>query len=128
MIKLFPKFRSLQVRFSGATINAVVGGNGPPLLLLHGWPQNLFEWHRIAPQLAKNFTVIATDLRGYGASSKPADADKHFAYSKRAMALDQVEVMRQLGFARFAVVGHDRGGREAHSQALAVPEIGARGV
>lgn len=125
---LFPGFRSRQLQTSGATINAVIGGEGPPLLLLHGWPQNLLEWHRVGPQLAKDFTVVATDLRGYGASSKPSDVDDHFAYSKRAMASDQIEVMRQLGFEKFAVVGHDRGGRVLHRMALDHPEQVSRGV
>jgi haloacetate dehalogenase len=117
-IELFPGFRAARIAIADATINAVIGGNGPPLLLLHGWPQNLNEWHHIAPQLAKHFTVVATDLRGYGDSSKPADGENHLGYSKRAMAADQVAVMQQLGFTRFAVVGHDRGGRVAHRMAL----------
>lgn len=115
-------FREQHWKTSGTTIRGFVGGNGPPLLLLHGWPQSLLEWQRVAPLLAKDFTVIATDLRGYGASGKPADGDKHSGYSKRAMAADQVEVMRQLGFERFAVVGHDRGGRVAHRMALDFPD------
>ena len=120
--KYFPGFKTQQFVTSGATISGVVGGNGPPVLLLHGWPQNLLEWHRIAPKLAKEFTVVATDLRGYGASSKPADGENHAGFSKRAMAADQVEVMRQLGFQRFAVIGHDRGGRVAHRLALDFPD------
>jgi haloacetate dehalogenase len=115
---MFEGFKSAQVQTSGATINVVSGGKGPPLLLLHGYPQTHVEWHKIAPALAKEFTVVAADLRGYGDSSKPADGDNHIAYSKRAMALDQVEVMRHLGFGKFAVVGHDRGGRVAHRMAL----------
>jgi haloacetate dehalogenase len=114
----FPGFRTARIATQGATINAVIGGNGPPLLLLHGWPQNLNEWHRIAPQLAKHFTVVATDLRGYGDSSKPDDGEHHTGYSKRTMAADQVKVMQQLGFEQFAVVGHDRGGRVAHRMAI----------
>ena len=120
--KYFPGFKTRQFVTSGATISGVVGGNGPPVLLLHGWPQNLLEWHRIAPKLAKEFTVVATDLRGYGASSKPADGENHAGFSKRAMAADQVEVMRQLGFQRFAVIGHDRGGRVTHRMALDFPD------
>jgi haloacetate dehalogenase len=115
---LFSGFRSSRIETSGASINAVIGGNGPPLLLLHGWPQNLNEWHRIAPRLAERFTVVATDLRGYGQSSKPADGERHAGYCKRTMAADQVEAMKQLGFKKFAVVGHDRGGRVAHRMAL----------
>jgi haloacetate dehalogenase len=117
-LDFFPGFRTARIATAGATINAVIGGNGPPLLLLHGWPQSLLEWHHIAPQLASHFTVVATDLRGYGDSGKPADGEHHAGYSKRAMAADQVEVMRHLGFERFAVVGHDRGGRVAHRMAL----------
>lgn len=117
-VPMFDGFKSVQVQTSGATINVVSGGKGPPLLLLHGFPQTHVEWHKIAPTLAKEFTVVAADLRGYGDSSKPADGDNHIGYSKRAMALDQVEVMSHLGFGKFAVVGHDRGGRVAHRMAL----------
>jgi haloacetate dehalogenase len=104
------------------TIRCRVGGSGPPLLLLHGNPQTHVMWHRIAPALAKHFTVIAADLRGYGQSSKPATTADHEPYSKRAMARDQVAVMRHFGFESFAVVGHDRGGRVAYRMALDHPE------
>ena len=114
----FPGFKRITTKTSGATINFVTAGNGPPLLLLHGYPQTHIEWRDVAPQLAKAFTVVAADLRGYGDSSKPADGENHFNYSKRAMAQDQVEVMASLGFQKFAVVGHDRGGRVAHRMAL----------
>ena len=97
----FPGFKKISVKTSGAIINGVIGGSGPPLLLIHGYPQSHLEWHKIAPLLAKNYTVVATDLRGYGDSSKPADGDDHFGYSKRAMAQDQVEVMENLGFKSF---------------------------
>src|SRR5271154_203764 len=117
-VRLFPGFKAAKIETSGATINVVSGGQGPPLLLLHGAPQSLATWHLIAPQLAKDYTVVAADLRGYGDSSKPADGEKHVNYSKRAMALDGVEVMRHFGFEQFAVVGHDRGGRVAHRMAL----------
>jgi haloacetate dehalogenase len=117
-IPMFDGFKSARVQTTGATINVISGGKGPPLLLLHGYPQTHVEWHKIAPALAKEFTVVATDLRGYGDSSKPADGDNHFGYSKRAMAQDQVEVMSHFGFGKFAVVGHDRGGRVAHRMAL----------
>jgi haloacetate dehalogenase len=115
---LFPGFKPFRSATSGAEINGVVGGSGPPVLLLQGWPQTHLEWRHVAPILAQRFTVVATDLRGYGDSSKPAGGENHAGYSKRAMAQDQVEVMRQLGFERFAVVGHDRGGRVACRMAL----------
>ena len=95
-----------------------MGGHGPPLLLLHGHPQTHMMWHKIAPRLAQDFTVVAADLRGYGDSSKPPTAPDHAPYSKRAMARDQVAVMEQLGFERFFVAGHDRGGRCAYRLAL----------
>lgn len=114
----FPGFRRATAKTSGATINFVTAGSGPPLLLLHGYPQTHIEWRDVAPQLAKKFTVVTADLRGYGDSSKPADGENHLNYSKRAMAQDQVDVMASLGFQRFAVVGHDRGGRVAHRMAL----------
>jgi haloacetate dehalogenase len=117
-LRFFPGFKAFKVQTSGATINGVVGGQGPPLLLLHGAPQTHISWRLVAPQLATNYTVVAADLRGYGDSSKPPDGENHANYSKRAMALDQVEVMRHFGFDRFPVVGHDRGGRVAHRMAL----------
>lgn len=95
-------------------ISYQIGGNGPPLLLLHGFPQTKVIWHRVAPELAKHFTVVATDLRGYGDSSKPHGKEDHSSYSKRVMASDQSQVMNQLGFQEYGVVGHDRGGRVAH--------------
>jgi haloacetate dehalogenase len=103
----------------GVAIRTRVAGDGPPLLLLHGYPQTHACWHRVAPRLvAAGFTVVLTDLRGYGDSSKPASTPDHAPYAKRAMAADQVAVMRALGHARFAVAGHDRGGRVAHRMAL----------
>jgi haloacetate dehalogenase len=120
--RFFPAFVRSTVQTSGTTINVVKGGDGPPLLLLHGAPQSHVSWRLVAPQLAKQFTVVAADLRGYGDSGKPPDGEGHSNYSKRAMALDQVEVMRHFGFDRFAVVGHDRGGRVAHRMALDHPE------
>ena len=106
---MFEGFKRTRIQTRGATINAVYGGEGPPVLLLHGYPQTLAMWHRAAPRLAKRFTVAATDLRGYGDSSKPPGGEDHAGYSKRAMANDQVEAMEVLGFDRFALVGHDRG-------------------
>lgn len=102
-------------------INCVVEGSGPPLLLLHGYPQTHMIWHRVVPLLASDFTVVATDLRGYGDSFKPAPGPSDVEYSKRAMAEDQVEVMRALGFPSFFVAGHDRGGRVGHRLALDHP-------
>ena len=116
---LFPGFSRHLVDVGGdVRIAAVVGGNGPPLLLLHGHPQTHAIWHRVAPALARRFTLVAADLRGYGDSSKPAGADDHANYSKRTLAADQVALMRHLGFTRFDVLAHDRGARVAHRLAL----------
>lgn len=106
----------------GVDIHLRVKGEGPPLLLLHGYPQTHVIWHRMAPALAADYTVVCADLRGYGDSSKPAGSADHANYSKRAMAADMVAVMAALGFEHFAVVGHDRGGRVAHRMALDHPE------
>jgi haloacetate dehalogenase len=111
---LFPGFAERRISTAGAEINLVIGGHGPPLLLLHGYPQTHAMWHKIASRLAEHFTVVCTDLRGYGDSAKPPGEADHRSYSKRAMAQDQVEVMEALGFKRFALAGHDRGGRVAH--------------
>jgi len=114
---MFEGFTTSKVETTGAMIHAVTGGTGPPVLLLHGYPETHTMWHKIAPKLAENHTVVAADLRGYGDSSKPADGENHSGYSKRAMAQDQVEVMHYFGFDKFAVIGHDRGGRVAHRMA-----------
>ncbi|MEA1652776.1 alpha/beta hydrolase [Nitrospirillum sp. BR 11164] len=112
-------FRLVDVAVdTGVTLRAAVGGAGPPLLLLHGHPQTHVTWRKIAPALARRFTVVAADLRGYGDSGKPESDATHAPYSKRAMALDLVLLMRALGHGRFAVAGHDRGGRVAHRMAL----------
>lgn len=121
MTTLFENFDSRRIRTSGAEINLVTAGHGPPLLLLHGYPQTHAIWHKIAPRLAQRFTVVCPDLRGYGDSEKPAGGTAHVNYSKRAMAQDQVEVMHALGFEEFAVAGHDRGGRVAHRMAADHP-------
>jgi len=110
----------------GVSINAVVGGSGPPLLLLHGYPQTHVMWHKVAPVLARRFTVVATDLRGYGDSGKPPTDADHAPYSKRAMGADQLAVMRSLGFDCFFLAGHDRGGRVAHRLALDHPDAISR--
>jgi haloacetate dehalogenase len=115
---LLPGVTEQDIETSEVRIRTALGGSGPPLLLLHGHPQNHLTWHKVAPALAKRFTVVAPDLRGYGDSGKPASTPDHLPYSKRVMARDQVEVMRALGHERFAVVGHDRGGRVAHRMAL----------
>jgi len=114
---MFEGFECRRIETSGTTINARIAGDGPPVLLLHGYPQTHLIWHAVAPRLAETHTVVATDLRGYGDSGRPASDETHAAYSKRAMAADQVEVMQALGFERFAVVGHDRGARVAHRMA-----------
>ncbi len=119
---MFEGFELAHVDTGEATIRSRVGGNGPPLLLLHGNPQTHVMWHRIAPGLAEHFTVVAADLRGYGGSSKPPTTPDHEPYSKRAMARDQVALMRHFGFESFAVAGHDRGGRCAYRMALDYPE------
>lgn len=118
----FPGFRRQTVQTNGTAINLVIGGSGPPVLLLHGYPQTHIEWRKIAPQLAKSCTLVIPDLRGYGDSGKPPAGDNHVNYSKRAMALDQIEVMDKLGFRQFAVVSHDRGARVAHRMALDHPD------
>jgi haloacetate dehalogenase len=122
MSDLFPGFAPRRVATSGAEIHCEVGGRGPPLLMLHGYPQTHAMWHRIAPALARKFTVVCADLRGYGDSSKPDGGPGHVGYSKRAMAADQVELMHELGFMRFKLVGHDRGARVAHRLCLDHPE------
>jgi haloacetate dehalogenase len=116
-MSLFPGFASRKIRTSGATINLKVGGNGSPVLLLHGYPQTHAIWHKVAPQLARDYSVVCADLRGYGDSSKPKGVPGHANYSKRAMALDMVEVMEALGFLKFHLVGHDRGARVGHRMA-----------
>ena len=114
---MFERFETRDVATGGARIHLRIGGSGPPVLLMHGYPQTHVMWHKVAPGLAERFTVVVTDLRGYGDSEKPEKGD----YSKRAMARDQIEAMAALGFDRFAVVGHDRGARVAHRMCLDHP-------
>jgi haloacetate dehalogenase len=112
---LFPGFESLTFPTAeGVAIHAVTGGEGPPLLLLHGHPETHAIWHKVAPALAERFTLVIADLRGYGDSSKPPGGENHVAYSKRVMAHDQLALMQALGHPRFAVMAHDRGARVAH--------------
>ena len=117
-----------NITTSGATINTLVGGEGPPLLLIHGHPETHVTWHKVASQLAKQFTVVLTDMRGYGDSSKPDGGPDHSDYSKRAMGSDQVEVMKSLGFDKFQCVGHDRGGRVLQRMMLDYPDVITRGA
>ncbi len=119
---MFEGFEQQQIVTSGTTINLVVGGSGPPLLLLHGYPQTHVMWHKVAPRLAQQYTVVAADLRGYGDSGKPPSDPEHLTYSKKAMAQDQAEVMMALGFDTFYLAAHDRGARVAHRLTLDYPD------
>lgn len=122
MSSLFPGFEDRRVIVDDdVAIAALVGGSGPPLLLLHGHPQTRAIWHKVAATLAERHTVVLADLRGYGDSSKPAGLPGHENYSKRTMARDQVRLMRSLGFDRFDVLAHDRGARVAHRLAVDHP-------
>jgi haloacetate dehalogenase len=121
-MQFFPGFETIDVDVEGCTIHAVKGGNGPPLLLLHGYPQTHVCWHKIAPVLASSFTVVAADLRGYGDSTKPEGGDNHSAYSKRQMAADMASLMTKLGFDQFSAAGHDRGGRVTQRLAQDFPD------
>ena len=121
-----PPFEDQDVDVDGTRIHATVGGAGPPVLLLHGYPQTHRMWHRVAPGLTDRHTVVLADLRGYGDSSRPASTADHASDSKRAMAEDQVGLMRELGFETFAGVGHDRGARVAHRLCLDRPDAVTR--
>ena len=114
----FPGFKVIDTQIHGHNMHAVVGGTGPALLLLHGYPQTHVMWHLVATQLAQSFTVVAADLTGYGASGKPVTDASHTPYSKRAMGNDLLALMNHLGFTSFRIVGHDRGGRVAHRMAV----------
>jgi haloacetate dehalogenase len=115
---MFGGFETASVDVGETTIFIRRRGNGPPLLLLHGFPQTHVMWHRVAPALAEEFTVVCADLRGYGASGKPPSQPDHAPYAKRAMARDMVRMMEAQGFLRFSVAGHDRGARVAYRMAL----------
>jgi haloacetate dehalogenase len=119
---MFEGFSVHELATERGAIHARVGGSGPPLLLLHGYPESHLMWHSAAPLLAERFTVVATDLAGYGDSFRPPPAADHAPHSKRAMALDQAQAMAALGYKRFAVAGHDRGGRVAYRMALDRPD------
>jgi len=119
---LFPGFEHHSIDTEGATIHCLTGGSGPPLVLLHGYPQTHVCWHRIAPALAEHFTVVIPDLRGYGDSATPPNDPENLTYSKREMALDIAMVMEAFGHQHFRIVGHDRGGRVAYRLALDMGE------
>jgi haloacetate dehalogenase len=126
---LFPGFAPHRIPTpDGEHIHAVVGGSGPPLLLLHGHPQTSAIWHKVAPALAQRFTLVLADLRGYGDSAKPAGDPAHLRYSKRTMAADMLAVMQHLGHVRFSVLAHDRGARVAHRLAADHPDAVLRMV
>ena len=118
---MFEGFDRTEIETSGTTINLVHGGDGPPVLLLHGYPQTHVMWHKVAVLLADHFTVVAPDLRGYGDSGKPPSDGDLSVYCKRIMAQDQIEVMGELGFQSYHVAGHDRGARVGHRMALDHP-------
>ena len=126
MTQMPAPFREERIDAHGTTIHAAVGGSGDPVLLLHGYPQTHLMWRHVAPALAADHTVVVPDLRGYGASDKPAPDAENRNYAKRAMAADQLAVMAALGFDRFALVGHDRGARVSHRLALDHPEAVSR--
>ena len=119
MLKNFTEF---DIARGAVRLHGKVGGQGPPLLLLHGHPQSHVMWHRVAPELAKRFTVVMMDLRGYGDSGRPASDESHSVYSKREMARDALAGMKHQGFHRFQVLAHDRGARVAHRLAADAPE------
>jgi haloacetate dehalogenase len=119
---LMEGFKAFDLPGIGAKIHGVIGGSGPPLLLIHGNPLTHVTWHKIAPTLAKHYTVVAIDLRGYGDSEKPLGGGDHSDYSFRTMANDAVQVMQELGYSKFAVVGHDRGARVGFRMSLDYPD------
>jgi len=118
---MFNNFKKSIAKVNNVNINFIIGGTGPPILLLHGYPQTHVMWHKIAESLAEHFTVVISDLRGYGDSSKPPSTETHYPYSKREIGKDQVELMKSLGFDSFQLAGHDRGARVGHRIALDYP-------
>jgi haloacetate dehalogenase len=126
MAHMFEAFDTIDVDTPRGRIHARAGGSGPPVLLLHGYPETHLMWHPVAPALAERFTVVAADLPGYGDSFRPPVTADHAAHAKRALAADLVDAMRALGHESFAVVGHDRGGRVAYRMALDHPDVVAR--
>ncbi|MCZ7375621.1 alpha/beta fold hydrolase [Micromonospora sp. WMMC250] len=123
---MFDGFEEFDIDTPGARIHGRRGGSGPPVLLLHGIPETHLMWHQVAPRLAEKYTVVATDLRGWGGSGKPPSTADHEPYSMRAIARDQIEVMRRLGHEQFRLVGHDRGARCAYRLALDEPDVVTR--
>ena len=121
MSKYFEGFEQMQIDVGGVTINVLKGGTGAPMLMLHGHPETHLMWHKVAPKLAEEYTLILPDLRGYGESSHPKGLSDHSNYSKRTMAADQVKVMQALGYDEFYLVGHDRGARVSHRMLLDYP-------
>jgi len=119
---MFEGFEIRRISVNNVTINYLLKGDGPPLLLLHGYPQTHVMWHHIAPALAERYTVVVPDLRGYGDSSKPPSDDQHLVYSKRSTAADQAALMAALNFNTFMVAGHDRGARVTHRLCLDYPD------
>jgi haloacetate dehalogenase len=119
---MFPGFKHLDMQTKGAVIRVRHGGSGPPLLMMHGHPVNHVSWYKIAAKLAQNYHVVLTDLRGYGDSSLPEPGPNHINFSFRAFAEDNIEIMEQLGYRRYFVAGHDRGGRTTHRMCLDHPE------
>ena len=118
---LFPGFATKTIKTYSAEIFTRIGGEGPPLLMLHGYPQTHVMWHKVVPKLSKYFTCVLTDLRGYGSSSIPEDTPDHYSYSKRAMAIDSIELMSALGYETFSILSHDRGARVAYRLVLDNP-------
>ena len=125
-MSFFPGFEQRRIKIGDIAFNVRIGGGGAPLLLLHGYPQTHLAWHAVAPELARHFTVICPDLKGYGDSDAPAPDAESVAYSKRIMGEEMLALMASLGHQRFALVGHDRGARIAYRMALDHPDAVAK--